>query len=265
MSRQAICAFLLVLLAVLTPPLAAESHEEAAPAALNLFYVWTDHVATANAHDYEREVGAVLARLKATEEGKKLQFMAFWGPEVGYAYAIPLADMADFVRANQDFMAATAAIGGMEAWDASNQFVEHGSGQLFLLRPDLSYTPANPRPAEASGLFRWYNSWYARPEKEEEIEAVAKKFQALYKEKNIDTGWRVYKALTGPDLPLYLVVVTAADAADYHANDARVNGLLGQPAQDLFAEANGYTRHLEQSWSMIRPDLSMGMDGGESE
>ncbi len=108
-------------------------------------------------------------------------------------------------------------------------------------------------------MFRWQAWWYVRPGMEDDLEEVSRKYVALAADKGSDTGWRVYQAITGDDLPLYLVVSTASDIADYHANDARVRALLGEAAQKLFAEARACTRRLEHSWAMVRPDLSMGM------
>jgi hypothetical protein len=215
-------------------------------------------VPVAHAADYEAEVKRLLAEMAATEEGKKLEFFGL-SARGDFTFVVPLADMADFSTKSQEMMAAMGAIGGMEAWDEVNKLIDHGSGQLVALRPDISYKPAEPREVETTGRFRFHDWWYVRPGHEAAIEAVAKKIAALYEEKGIDTGWRVYQAITGGDLPLYLVSTTATDAADYHANDARVNGLLSDAMQELIGEALSHTRRVESTWSVMRPDLSMGM------
>ena len=263
MHRKTSWILLVVLLAGLAPALWAESHEEgekeapAAPAP-TFMYVWTDHVSVANAAAYEAAVKEVTDKIAATEEGKKLQYFALSG-QGGYSYVIPMGELAEFSQKNQDFMAATNAVGGMQVWDASNKLVDHGSGALIVSRPDLSYAPAAPREAEKSGLFRLHEWWYIRPGHEMEIEEVARKVAALYAEKEADTGFRIYQAVTGEDLPLYLVSVAAVDAADYHNNDTRLNELLGEAGQKLIQEAMGLARRVERTSAMIRPDLSMGM------
>ena len=258
MRRKGIWVLLLVLIAGLAPAVVAESHEEAAPKAPPLFFIWTDHVPMSNAAAYEAEAKKVMAKMAETEEGKKLQFFTLSGSG-GYSYVIQLADMADFSKKSQEFMAATMAVGGMEVWDASNALVDHGAGQLIVLRPDLSYTPAEPRAEEASGPVRVHDWWYVRPGHEQAIEEVAKKLVALYTEKNIDPGWRVYQAVTGDDLPLYVVTSTAASPADSYANDERVGGILGEDSQKLLGEAASHARRVEQTMSRMRPDMSMGM------
>ena len=97
-----------------------------------------------------------------------------------------------------------------------------------------------------------------RPGHEPDIEEVAKKFAALYEEKGIDTGFRVYQAVTGDDLPLYVVSFAAADAAGYYANEAKVNGMLGEAAIPLMQEAASHARRLERTNARMRPDLSLG-------
>ena len=257
MHRKGISLLMIVLLAGLASAARAESHEEAPPAP-TFMYVWTDHVAVVHAAAYESEVKKVMAKMAETEEAKKLQYFALSGQD-GYRYVIPMAELAEFSKKNQEFMAATNAVGGMKVWDASNKLVDHGSGALIVSRPDLSYAPTAPREAEKSGQFRLHEWWYIRPGHEAEIEEVARKFAALYAEKEIDTGFRIYQAVTGDDLPLYLVTITAANAVDYHTNEARVNESLGEAGQQLIQEAVALARRLERTTAMMRPDLSMGM------
>lgn len=258
MRRKGIWLLSIVLLAGLAPAVLAESHEEAAAKPPPMFFVWTDHVPMSNAAAYEAETKKVMAKMAETEEGKKLEFFTLSSPS-GYAYVLRLADMADFSKKSQEFMAATMAAGGMEIWGASNALVDHGSGQLIVLRPDLSYTPAEPRAEEASGQVRVHDWWYVRPGHEQAIEELAKKVVAVYKEKNIDTGWRIYQAVTGDDLPLYLVTSTATSPADSFTNEERIAAIVGKEAQKLLAEAASHTRRVEQTMSRMRPDMSMGM------
>ena len=252
----------LVLLAGLAQAAWAESHEEKAtekPAAAPTFmYVWTDHVAVADAAAYEAEVKKVMAMMAETEEAKKLQYFALTAGSA-YIYVIPMSDLGEFTQKNQEFMAATMAVGGMKVWDASQKLVTHGSGQLIVARPDLGYAPAEPREAETTGRFRHHEWWYVKPGHEMEIEGVARKIAKVYADKGADTGFRVYQAVTGDDLPMYLVTMSATDAADYYANDKTLEALLGEEAGKLIQVAAGLARRVERTSAWMRPDLSMGM------
>ncbi len=257
MRRRGIWLLSIVLAAGLALAVGAESHEEAAPKPTFL-YVWTEHVPLANAPEYEAEVKKVMAQIAETEEGKKLHYFALSGSGA-YSYVIPMEELGQFAQKNQEFMAAVEAIGGMKVWDAAMRLVDHGSGQLLVSRPDLSYRPAEPREVEATGQLRVHEWWYIRPGHEMAIEEVARKVAALYAEKEIDTGFRIYQAVTGDDLPLYLVTFTAADAADHYANEARVNELLGEAGEKLLEEARASARRVETTMATMRPDLSMGI------
>lgn len=261
MHQKTIGLLLIVLLAGLAPAAWAESHEEEAKKevmAPTLFFAWTDTVPMAHAAEYEKEVAKMMGSLGKTEAGKMLDFFALSGQK-GYTYVIPLADMADFASVNKKMMAAINEAGGLEAWDTASKLVDHGAGNLIALRSDLSYTPAEPREVEKTGQLRVHDWWFVRPGHEPAIEDVARKLAALYKENNIDTGWRVYQAITGDDLPMYIVTSTASDAADHYANEGRVGALVGEAAQALLKEAMSHTRRLETTMAVMRPDLSMGM------
>lgn len=257
MCRKGIWMVLIVVLAALAPAAWAESHEEA-PVAPSFMYVWTDHVPLAHAQEYETATRGVLAEMAATAEGKKLRYFAL-STRGAYIYVIPMASLAEFPQKNQEFLAATNAVGGMKVWDPAQRLVNHGSGQLIVSRPDLGYEPAAPREPEKTGMFRHHEWWYVRPGNEMEFEAVAKKFAELYAEEEIDTGFRIYQAVTGDDLPLYLVTFSGTDAADHYANEARIDQLLGEAAQKLIQEAVGLARRVETTTAMMRSDLSMGM------
>ncbi len=81
---------------------------------------------------------------------------------------------------------------------------------------------------------------------------------AAYAEKGIDTGWRFYQAITGEDLPVFIVAGTATDAANFHANEARVNEILGEEGIKLIQEAMSIARRVERTAEVVRPDLSLG-------
>ena len=249
----------LVVLAGLAPVAWAESHEEAAEAAAppSLYFVWTDHVSVSNAAAYEAEVKKMIAAMGETEAGKEVSFFALSG-QAGYAYVMPMTEFNDLSKMNQKMMAAITEAGGLEAWDTASQYVESGSGQFLALLSDHSYTPAEPREAEAQGAFRMHEWWYIQPGKEMAAMDVARRVKELWAAKGIDSGWRFYQAVTGEDLPLFLVTATGMNAADYYANDARVSEILGDEMKMLIQEAVGIARKVERTTSRMRPDLSMG-------
>ena len=139
----------------------------------------------------------------------------------------------------------------------------HGEAGIYVYREDLSYVAAEPREAEKNAPARWYDFWYAKPEMYRSLEEVAKKLSALYAEKKIDSSWRVYQAITGPELPLYVVSFPMTSQAAFHANNDRIGELLGEESQKLLAEARKCARRVEHSWAWIVEDLSLSPGGGE--
>jgi len=138
---------------------------------------------------------------------------------------------------------------GNETMSSYNEFV-------VMHRPDLSYTPANPRVAAADRrYFRW-EFYYIIPGKEQEAEQVARDYIALFKQKNIGDPFNIYVALSGNDLPLWVVSIPAKSETDLVAADAQVNATVGDAIRPLQARALAVTRRFERREGMLRPDLS---------
>lgn len=60
----------------------------------------------------------------------------------------------------------------------------------------------------------------------------------------------------GPDIPMYVVVETAKDPAEYYANEMKVRSALAEAGQKLDEKAMQYARRAEIWDGWIRPDLS---------
>jgi hypothetical protein len=123
-------------------------------------------------------------------------------------------------------------------------------------RADLSYEPEHPRLAKDEIEYIHYGFYYVLPDKQEEIEAVAKEFVDLYRSKGIDTGWSLYQCMTGSDLPLIVVANGAKSEADFHVNRARIHELIGEDAKKIAQRVYAAIRKSEYKDGHIRPDLS---------
>ena len=241
-------------IAILALPGVVAAQEQQTPSPM--YFVFTDHVTPANAAEYEAATKELIGKIRATAPGAQLEWLAASGAGAWYLYAIPMQTMADMQTIDQNWMAAIEAAGGLGVLAPSEKLVDHTSGQLAAFRPDLSYTPSNPRMAEKEGQYRRWDYWYATPGKAQDLEAVAREFVALYQANNMDSGWRVYQAITGDELPLYIVASTGMSAADYTANDERIAAVLGDKAGVLSQKALSFTRRFETLEGSIRPDLS---------
>jgi hypothetical protein len=86
---------------------------------------------------------------------------------------------------------------------------------------------------------------------------VGADYVKLFKAKGVKTSYNVYKTVIGSEMPLYFVSVNALDAADYHAEDAKLQAALGAELQALAARLLALTRRVEMREAVLRPDLSV--------
>jgi hypothetical protein len=213
--------------------------------------VTPDHVA-----EYEAATKEAVGKVMATAEGAKLDWIAASGTGSWFMYVIPMQGMADMATFNQDWEAAVTAAGGREIFAAGDKLIEYSDGAIVAFRPDMSYIPANPSEAEANGNFRHWTYWYPLPGKAQELEAVAREFAAMYQANDMDTGWRMYQAVTGPELPVYVVASTGMSPAGYHTTSEASDATLGDQDDALFQKAFSLTRRVETIDGMMRPDLA---------
>ena len=79
------------------------------------------------------------------------------------------------------------------------------------------------------------------------------------KAKNIADPFTIYQALSGNDLPLYVVAIPARSAADFYMTDEKNRTAMGADARALDARALSFTRKLDFRDATYRPDLSYPM------
>ena len=87
-------------------------------------------------------------------------------------------------------------------------------------------------------------------------EELAKEFVELYKSKGVDSGWSIYQAITGSDLPLYVVAYPAKSEADYYANREKIREMLGEAGKKIGAKVGATIRRSEYKDGHIRRELS---------
>jgi hypothetical protein len=185
-------------------------------------------------------------------------FNCLASPDFTYTFVAPIPNMAGMDAINADFGALAQAAGASFAdlnkrGGAATEYIKEWIIQLV---PELSYSPAEPRAQGAPRYFH-YGIYYVIPGREPEAEAVGAEYVKLFKAKAVKNGYNVYKVVMGPELPAYIVSVGAADAAEYHADDAKLAALLGTEFQALGARTIALTRRFETREAVARPDLSV--------
>jgi hypothetical protein len=210
--------------------------------------------------EYEAASKEFVALVKANKaKMPHFSFSALASPDFIYTFAAPIPNFAGVDSITADFGALAQAAGPSFADlnKRSGAATEYIRESVVQFAPELSYTPAEPRIAANAARYFHYAYYYVMPGREADAEAVGADYVKLFKSKGVKTGYNVYKTVMGPEMPLYVVSVGALDAADYHADDAKVVALLGAEMQALGARLAAFTRRVEMREAVLRPDLSV--------
>jgi len=220
--------------------------------------VFTDEVETSNIAQYE----AVAAEFRAMVDGHipdGVNYFTLSGPEMGYTYAVPLASMAAFTEVGAKWEAMVDEI-GREAFEAVNAkstaLVSHSTMNFYVERRDLSYYPDALEAASLDMPMRHFDWLYVEPGKESEFEAILKEWVDLYTEHGIETGWVANQAVTGNDLPAYVLINPADGMAAWATESEAVDAQLGEADDDLIQRSLALMRAYKPTNSTFRPELS---------
>lgn len=222
-----------------------------------MYLIHREHVKPAQVQAYEEATRAWISALEETEVSALLEWVAIYGPELGYTYVIPIEGFGgidevrrNFATSREDVSSRWASLAGTAATPIDNV-----DSSVLELRPQLSYLPR----AVALDLelpFRKYHWYHVTAGMESRFEEVATRLVALYAEHDIEHGFRFYEVIVGEDLPLYVLVERAHDEADYAARTARIRATVGPAADALFGRILDYTRRVEVMEGMTRGELS---------
>jgi hypothetical protein len=190
----------------------------------------------------------------------KLGYTAFMSDDFTYYLVTPLASYNDIPAIYEGFDETAKEIGAAK-WDDLNRrsgaTMESMGDSVLMEDPSLSYAPAKPRLKREQVGFVHFDIYYVQPGKEPDADQVCRDFRALFEKKQIADGYRIFKVLTGADMPALVVSTDAKDQADYAASDAAARQTLGAEGAALFARAFAITRRVEHVNTVVRPDLSL--------
>jgi len=130
---------------------------------------------------------------------------------------------------------------------------------LAMYRPDLSYVPEKPRLKPEEAPFGRCTFYYIMPGTADKMEQLCTRVVDLYKKHNITRGFNVSAAITGENLPFYVVCDAAGgkNAADYFTESAKINeALSGAELQAITTEIGSITRDFNVLNFTSRPDLA---------
>lgn len=225
-----------------------------------MYCIYKEIVKPDKTEQYEAAIKYMISEFKEYQiDPEKVYFKTISGPEIGYVYVMPIENYAAMDQMKANWQEAIDILGKDKFEDIvapAEEAIEHVEVFHSIKRSDLSYMPENPRLKPEEIEYVHYGFYYAIPGKGEELEAIAKEFVELYQRRGIDSGWTIYQAITGSDLPVYVVAHPARSAADYYSNRERIAELLGEEAEKIGKKVGATIRKREYKEGMPRPDLS---------
>ena len=186
-------------------------------------------------------------------------FTAISGDDNLYTYVTPIQSMTDLESINNGFGALAQAEGAKWAdlMKRAGETMEYSRESIVMEDPSLSYNPEKPRLQLEEQAYLHIDLYYLKPGYEADADALARDFAALYRQKKVADGYRLFKVVMGPEMPLLIVTAGAKDPVDYATADKTARETLGAEGQALFQRAFAITRRFEQHGGWVRPDLSL--------
>ena len=119
----------------------------------------------------------------------------------------------------------------------------------------LSYVPRNDSWDEGQQYRKW-NYYQVFPGYEEEFEDNLAAWSNLYKNKNIKSGFRVFKSFIGLEKPLYMLATWAASPMEHQIDLQDAMTLLGEEGTALWSNMMQYVQSVEVSEGWYLPQYS---------
>jgi len=186
-------------------------------------------------------------------------FTAVAGDDNLYTYVTPIKSMTDIESIYAGFGALAQAEGAKwgDLMKRAGETMEYARESIVMEDPSLSYTPEKPRLKLEEQAYVHVKLFYLKPGYETEADDVARQLANLFRQKKVELGYRLFKVVLGPEMPLLIVVIGAKDPVDYATADKEHLEVLGDEGQALFQRVFALTRRFEQHGGWVRPDLSL--------
>jgi hypothetical protein len=176
-----------------------------------------------------------------------------------YFLCYPMASLTDLDKAFSVFNEILGKF-GEQKFDVLNRKMTGATESLkqstVTFSPGLSYLPEKPRLKPEEMKFVYWGFCYVLPGKEKEFEAQFKKIAALFKAKNVDSGFNTFVGGIGADLPFYLYTEFGKSPADFFLNEEKVMKLVDPEVTELWNQTLTLMRKYEFKMGTYRPDLS---------
>jgi hypothetical protein len=144
----------------------------------------------------------------------------------------------------------------LNAWNRMRDATRISSEYLVRFRPDLSYVPSNPRFKPEEQLVIRSDYYFLVPRGKANFERVVRRLRQLHQQKGLDTGFRVFEIVIGPEKPGYFIATGARSEEELQAALNRDSAALGSAGADLLNQARNLSGKTERHNDRLRLDLS---------
>jgi hypothetical protein len=248
----------LAVAAALLLPLAARAEEPAAPP---MFVVHVEYALPSQLQQYESTTKEFVGLVQQhRDKVPGFWFNALQGEDLSYAFVSPVGGFQQ-IGAMYGGLTALGEAVGTERWadfmQRTGATYDHVDEWIFIELTDASYVPAAPRLRQEEEQYVQLDFYRVRPGMEMAAEAVARDWRALHAKLGLADGFRIYRAVMGSDMPLYVVSFAAKNPADLEAMLASGRAAMGADGQALNARTMAVTRAFESKRFWWRRDLSL--------
>ncbi len=169
-----------------------------------------------------------------------------------YRFVTPVGDMDGLQRRSSEMSNWAPAPAGSPNGNAA---IDHVDSYLRWTRPDLGYTPANPRLANSEWQAIQRFRIFVAQGKMNEMADVLRDVAALYKAHDIREGYQVFVQGLGADGPIVEIQVFGASLADIYETGERLDEQIGAQMNQIRTRVGALSRRVELDNFQIRRDL----------
>ena len=207
---------------------------------------------------HQKHLESLLPKLWAAYKKAGVQSPSFVSRGVSdpsaFTFVMPMASLADLGAQEEQLgkafgtdPALTGEIFGM---------VTSTDDEIWAARPDLGYTPASPRVPMMELAFLRIALLYAVPGQTPALEAELRARNEIRKKHGIPTAVNVVQLVVGRDGPVYGILMSGRDEADFYAQNAKDNTKMGAEWQASLDKTGPMLRRVEFQTLAERPDLN---------
>ncbi len=221
----------------------------------DLFLVREDYVSPSMSKDYEMS----LADLKGFLEEKKIKDFNYFThiqDDYRFLHIVPINKLEDLHYGTREAFESKVNEPEltliMDYFDLSvNSYKQY----IIRYRPELSYV-LNGDDWNQDNTYRKWNFYYFYPGNEKEVKALLTAYKDLYKEKNVEMGFRVFTGLIGTEKPLYILTTWGKSPLEYQKSLEEASKELGERGAQLWTNMMQLVRDTRTSEGWYLPQYS---------